>query len=99
MGAELVLVPEAERDIHEAYDWYEKRRCGLGEEFLSCVDACIQRVCRSPELHAKIYDEYRRAVVRRFPYVVFYEFNENTVTVYCVFHSSRDPQKWRERLL
>jgi hypothetical protein len=27
-----------------------------------------------------------------------YEFANNTVTVYCVFHNSRDPQKWRERL-
>ena len=38
MAAELVLAPEAERDISEAYDWYENRRHGLGEEFLGCVD-------------------------------------------------------------
>jgi hypothetical protein len=41
MAVELVLAPEAEQDIYEAYGWYEKRRFGLGEEFLSCVDACI----------------------------------------------------------
>ena len=41
MAAKLVVAPEAEQDISEAYAWYEDRRVGLGEKFLSCVDACI----------------------------------------------------------
>lgn len=98
MTAELVLAPEAEQDLSDAYDWYENRRHGLGEEFLSCVDACIQRIRRMPELHAKVHEDYRRALVRRFPYAIFYEHYEGTVTVYCVFHTSRNPDKWRERL-
>jgi plasmid stabilization system protein ParE len=98
MAAKLALAPEAEQDIAEAYDWYELRRPGLGEDFLSCVDASIQYICRNPDLFAKVHDEYRRVLVRRFPYAVFYEHAEGTVTVYCVFHTSRDPDKWRERL-
>ena len=69
MAVELVIAPEAAKDIDEAYEWYERRRTGLGEEFLSCV--------------------------------VFYEYvpgPRGAVTVYCVFHTSRDPRKWRERL-
>ena len=98
MAAERVLAPEAEQDVSEAYDWYENRRHGLGEEFLSCVDACIQRICRLPELHAKVYEDYRRALVRRFPYAIFYEYTDGAVKVYSVFHTSRNPDKWRERL-
>ena len=98
MAADLVLAPEAAQDIDEAYRWYEERRFGLGEEFLSCVDACIQAICRMPELHAKVHKDYRRALVRRFPYAVFYEHVADTVTVYSVFHTSRSPKKWRERL-
>ncbi len=98
MAAELIIAPEAEQDIGEAYCWYEDRRAGLGEEFLSCVDACIQQICRMPELHVKAHEDYRRALVRRFPYAVFYEYAGGTVTVYCVFHTSRDPEKWRQRL-
>lgn len=41
MAAELIIAPQAERDIGERYWWYEDRRPGLGEEFLSCVDASI----------------------------------------------------------
>jgi plasmid stabilization system protein ParE len=98
MAVELILAPEAEQDIGEAYDWYEQRRPGLGEEFLSCVDACIQGIRRSPQTYAKVHQDYHRAIVRRFPYVIFYEYGDGKVTIYCVFHTSRNPDKWRERL-
>ena len=26
----------------------------------------------------------------------FFEYLQNAVTIYCVFHTARDPQKWRE---
>jgi plasmid stabilization system protein ParE len=98
MAAELIIAPEAEQDIAEAYAWYEGRRVGQGEEFLSCVDACIQAIRRTPQMHAVVHEGYRRGLVRRFPYAVFYEHAGDTVTVYCVFHTSRDPKKWRQRL-
>ena len=89
MPVELVIAPEAELDIAEACVWYEGRRVGLGDEFLSSVDACNVPV---------IHDGYRRALIRRFPYAVFYEQSEATITIYAVFHTSRDPDKWRQRL-
>jgi hypothetical protein len=70
----------------------------LGEEFLSCVDACIVAICRAPEMHALVHGNYRRGLVCRFPYAVFYEYVEGTVTIYGVFHTSCDPDKWRQRL-
>jgi plasmid stabilization system protein ParE len=98
MAAKLVVAAEAEQDLQEAFSWYERRRPGLGEEFLDCVDACIQAICRSPKMHAVVHEDFRRALVRRFPYAVFYEFEADTVAVYGVFHTSRDRDKWRERL-
>ncbi|MEW6541959.1 MAG: type II toxin-antitoxin system RelE/ParE family toxin [Bacillota bacterium] len=97
MVAELIVAPEAEQDVAEAYAWYEGRRTGLGEEFLSCVDACIEAIRRTPEMHATVFEHYRRGLVRRFPYAIFYENVGGRVTVYGVFHSSRDPDKWRQR--
>jgi toxin ParE1/3/4 len=98
MAAELIVAPEAEQDLAQAYAWYEGRRIGLGEDFLSCVDACIEAIRRTPEMHALVHESYRRGLVRRFPYAVFYEYVEDTVTVYGVFHPARDPDKWRQRL-
>jgi hypothetical protein len=46
MPVELVIAPEAELDIAEAYLWYEGRRAGLDEEFLSSVEACLESIRR-----------------------------------------------------
>lgn len=61
MAAEFIIAPEAVLDIGDAYGWYEGHRSGLGEEFLSCVDACIQGIRRMPEMYAKAHEDYRRA--------------------------------------
>ena len=68
--------------------------------FLGRVDACLRAICRFPEMHAAVHADYRRALVRNYPYAIFYEYDPagDTVTVYCVFHTSRDPAKWRRRL-
>jgi plasmid stabilization system protein ParE len=96
--ADLAIAPEAEVDIAEAYIWYEGRRAGLGEEFLSSVDACLERIRRGPQMYPVVHEGYRRSLTRRFPYAVFYETSDETVTIYAVFHTSRGPDKWRQRL-
>ncbi len=98
MAARVVFVPEAELDISEAYVWYDLRRPGLGEEFLSSLEATIERLCREPFSCPVIHETYRRALLRRFPYAVFFEYDEPTITIYGVFHTSREPAKWRQRL-
>jgi plasmid stabilization system protein ParE len=98
MAADLIIAPEAAQDIDEAYGWFECQRAGLGEEFLSCVDACVQVICRTPEMHAKVCQDCRRGLVRRFPYAIFYEYEGGAVTIHGVFHTARDPAKWRQRL-
>jgi plasmid stabilization system protein ParE len=98
MVDDLIIAPEAVLDLLEAYAWYERRRVGLGEEFLGCVDACIERIARMPDLYEIVHENYQRALVRRFPYAVLYEFENSVLTIFCIFHTARDPKKWRERL-
>jgi hypothetical protein len=37
----LALEPEAEAEIAEARDWYDRRSPGLGVEFVGAVDAML----------------------------------------------------------
>ncbi|MGI0490880.1 type II toxin-antitoxin system RelE/ParE family toxin [Alkalinema pantanalense CENA528] len=78
--------------------WYEDQELGLGEEFLRCVDACVQFIQRNPEMYPIAHESYRRAIARRFPYVVFYEYSDTIIVVYAVFHCSQNPEKWRSQL-
>ncbi len=98
MPVKLIFAPEVQQDLDEAYSWYEDRRYGLGEEFINCVDVVIQTILRSPDLYSKIYKEYRRALIRRFPFAVFYELIDNKAIIYSVFHTSQNPEKWKNRL-
>jgi plasmid stabilization system protein ParE len=99
MSTELLFTPEAEIDLAEAFAWYENQRTGLGEEFFLCVEACIEAIRRIPALYPVVHENYRRGIVRRFPYVIFYEAACDTVTIYGILHTSRDPEKWRLRFV
>ena len=67
MLAELIIAPEVEQDLAEGYTWYEGRRTGLGEEFLSCVEACLEAICRTPKMHSAVHKNYRRGWCAAFP--------------------------------
>jgi plasmid stabilization system protein ParE len=98
MAKNVTFIPEAEQDSDEGYFWYESNRIGLGREFLTAVDACIQSIRRTPKGYQVFYKSYRRAIVRRFPYAVLYEETDTEIVVYAVFDCRQDPEKWRERL-
>lgn len=51
-----------------------------------------------PTKHELVYKNYRRALVRRFPYMVFYTHDAEIVTIYAIFHTARNPAMWRKRL-
>ena len=97
MELDYVFAPEAEYDLDEAYAWYESQRVGSGEDFMRRVDACIQSIRRRPSMYAIVEENYRRALVRRFPYAVYYEYADDRITIYAVFHSARDQNKWKRR--
>ncbi len=94
----VVFTPEADDDVSKSYDWYESREPGLGEEFLRCLEACILTIRRHPELYPIAIDEFRRALLRRFPYEIFYEHTGDCIFIYSVFHCSQNPEKWRKQL-
>jgi plasmid stabilization system protein ParE len=82
----------------EAGLWYETRRPGTALYFLRCVDATIALVTRHPEIGPAQFGAFRRILVSRFPFSVYYTIEEETVVVHGVFHNSRDPNKLRELL-
>jgi plasmid stabilization system protein ParE len=79
MKYELIIRPEAEEDMNQSYLWYEERREGLGAEFLLSVEATLESISRFPEMYPKIYKHVRRALLRRFPFGIFYFLTSRTL--------------------
>lgn len=86
-------------EVDESYRWYENQRRGLGEEFMLCLEETIEKISRNPDLYPIVHKNVRRAIVRRFPYGIYYFAKNNKLIVIAVFHGSRDPKKWKNRVL
>jgi plasmid stabilization system protein ParE len=96
MSLPVVLLPEAQAEFDEAVDWYEQR-VRRGAEFIDWVQEVLDRIAALPQIHQVVYQDIRRAVVRRFPYSVMYRVEPGRVLVIAVFHSRRDPSIWQAR--
>lgn len=64
MMAALIVSPEAQDDVNQAFRWYEEQLPGLGRRFLHYVDEAFQRISKSPELHAVVHKQVRQTLVK-----------------------------------
>ena len=97
MSLRIVFRPVARIEFEEATTWYDKKRHGLGGEFLREIDAVILRVAEKPERFPLILADVRKAVARRFPYSVFFRVRGASLVILAVFHGRRDPTILRRR--
>jgi toxin ParE1/3/4 len=98
MSLPIRLLPEARDEFDAAVDWYEQQQPGLGTAFLDRVRDVFARIAANPQLHAVVYQDVRKAVVQKFPYVVLYQEEASEVVVIAVFHTARDPAIWQGRV-
>jgi len=97
MSLSLVFEREVREEIDEAYQWFESRRLGLGEEFLAEVQGVLDGIVNAPELHAVIYKNIRHVRVKRFSYAVYDGLEAERLAVIAVHHGKRDPKRWQSR--
>jgi plasmid stabilization system protein ParE len=76
----VVFRPEARVDALDAYRWYENQRPGLGREFREALDRAINSLGDQPKSFPVIHRDARRALLKRFPYMVFYRDIESMRT-------------------
>lgn len=87
MGWRLFVRPDAERDLFAARDWYERKRPGLGGEFLDEFTLAMIELERAPDLPRLYFGKFRRLRFRRFPYKLFYQVQDEAVIVFRVLHA------------
>jgi toxin ParE1/3/4 len=91
----VVVRSRAKRDIREARMWYRNISHDLGEDFLVSVDDAISLVQRHPLAFRIVLRTFRRVLLRRFPYALFYQLTDDRIIVVAVLHQARDPQVLR----
>lgn len=94
----LRFLPEVEEDALASYGWYEAKSAGLGEDFLRMFYAKAAELSRNPLIFQKVYKGFRRGLLRRFPYAIYFTITNRTIIVIGLFHCARDPQGVSEAL-
>lgn len=97
MSSRVVFRPQAQEEALEARDWYEVHRLGLGRQFVDAVDVAVAAIAERPLGFPRVHGEIRRAVLRRFPYAVFFRLAADQIVVLGVLHGHRDPRTWQSR--
>lgn len=97
MEFKLFIFPEAQEDIEYASFWYELNKNELGSEFILALDAELNQIRNNPHIHNKIYKEFIRAIIDRFPYAIFYIIDDYRINILAIIHLSRNPKIWKKR--
>jgi plasmid stabilization system protein ParE len=95
---QLVSDPRADLDIESAFQWYEREQSGLGLEFLDELRAAYNRIVENPFKYPHLRSGVRRALLKRFPYVVYFAVDAAVLVVLAVLHASRHPAEWQRRI-
>lgn len=98
MKYKVIIRPESENDLKEAFSWYEDKRLGLGYDFLLQVDVGLRFIERNPEIHPIEYKGIRKHIIKRFPYKIIYLVEEENIIVLAVIHGKRSPDLIKERI-
>lgn len=93
----LISEPRADVDVEAAFEWYENEQSGLGFEFLDELRAAYNRIADGPLKYQVSRSGIRRALLKRFPYAIYFVIDDNDIVVLAVLHASRDPAEWQWR--
>jgi plasmid stabilization system protein ParE len=66
-------------------------------EFLDELRATYNRIADGPFKYQELRAGIRRALLKRFPYAIYFAIEAEIIVVAAVLHASRDPAQWQRR--
>ena len=81
----------------ESIDWYDSQKNKLGRKFAKELQEIMKQVKNNPTRFPKIHQEIRKAVLKKFPYLIIFEVQNHTIFVLSIFNTHRNPDAWKER--
>lgn len=89
-----ILIPQSVyEELNQIALYYESNQKSLGLKFLLDWELSSIILKKSPFLFQKKHKQLRSVNLKRFPYTIVYEVEENIVYIYRVIHNRKKPKK------
>ena len=70
---------------------------GLGDAFLDEIESGLAQIKKFPMAWSVYEADYRRYLLKRFPYGVIYRIELDTIYIIAAAHLHRNPGYWKTR--
>ena len=87
----VVFHPGVEDDLAAIYDHYEQIDLTLRSRFETRLEEQVERIEMFPESGVILFESYRRALLKRFPYMAVYLIGTHQIEVLATVAVRRDP--------
>ena len=94
----LLVTATARQDIEEIRAWYLQISPRLADDFEQDLNDVFEQILKYPESFVVFHKIYRRVVMYRFKYMVFFRIKDDTAIISIVVHQKRSPIHWQKRL-
>ncbi|MBN2218117.1 MAG: type II toxin-antitoxin system RelE/ParE family toxin [Pirellulales bacterium] len=93
----IKILEAAEQDLLDGFRFYERQSEVVGRYFLDSLTVDLESLHLYAGIHAKQYGYYRM-LARRFPFMIYYRIEGDTILVDAVLDARRDPTRIQKRL-
>ncbi|HYJ85303.1 MAG TPA: type II toxin-antitoxin system RelE/ParE family toxin [Pyrinomonadaceae bacterium] len=94
----LIYHPDAEAELIQAAQYYERSVSTLGIRFLDEADLSVSMILQAPDRWKILEADVRRYLMAHFPYAIYYRISFDRVRILAFKHHSRHPDYWRYRM-
>jgi len=98
MTYSYVFHPIVAIELQDAIVWYETISAQLANKLKAELKSCFELILTNPFICQVVAVDYRLFHLKRFPYSIVYSISEDTIFVYSFFHTSRNPDVWKNRI-
>ncbi|WP_404297375.1 type II toxin-antitoxin system RelE/ParE family toxin [Halomonas sp.] len=88
----IEILQEAEQDLLAGFGFYERLEPGVGHYFLDALFADIDSLLLYAGVHQQVFGYYR-LLAKRFPFAVYYQYDQEVVRIYAVLDNRQSPSR------
>lgn len=94
----IEISDEAEIDFDKSYEYYFKDNSKIADRFFKKINLSFEEIKQNPHAFSIAHKDIRKYIVKKFPFVIYYQVVSSAIRVIAIFHTSRNPEIWNERI-